>query len=62
MRMAALLVVLLVGIGCAAWMNRYDAKTTSTQFVSQITDRWTGQVFYCGLGSCKQVWPNPISN
>ena len=41
------------------WVWRIDAKPTAVQVAGVIvTDRWTGRVYSCFLGSpCQQLYP-----
>ena len=39
------------------WMYRLDVTSAGNVGLASVTDRWTGKVYHCGGGGCRQLYP-----
>jgi hypothetical protein len=54
----AILILIAIVLAVCAWMLRYGTAASSNPLAVIVTDRWTGTVYLCGLGTCSQQFPS----
>ena len=56
----AFLIVAWAAFVILVWMGRIDTKPSPTTAAVYVTDRWTGIVYFCGLGTACETTYSPL--
>lgn len=53
----AMMLTVIGVVGFGAWMFRVEATPAASVGAAVITDRWSGKVYSCILGTCYLLYP-----